>query len=326
MGLSLSSPLVASSSPLCDNVENIKRMEDAGAGAVVLQSLFEEQVVFEQQQLDTYLLKGTEQFAESLTYLPDYDTYHFTTTNYLEHIRKCKSSVNIPIIASLNGITRSGWIRYARDIQDAGADALELNIFFLPEDPRMSSEEVEANYAGLVQDIIKSVNIPVAVKLNPYLSAIPYMLNRFEKVGASAVVLFNRFYQPDIDLNTLELVPKLKLSTSDELGLRIRWTGLVYNKISIDIAITGGVHTATDSLKSIAAGASVAMMTSALLKKGIEHLNTVNNSIASWLEENKYDSIRSFKGTMSRASAGQTDAYVRANYMKILRSYSPGQE
>jgi dihydroorotate dehydrogenase (fumarate) len=190
----------------------------------------------------------------------------------------------------------------------------------------MSSEEVEANYAGLLQDIIKSVNIPVAVKLNPYLSAIPYMLSRFEKIGASAVVLFNRFYQPDIDLNTLQLVPKLELSTSNELGLRLRWTGLVYNKISIDIAITGGVHTAVDSLKCLAVGASVAMMTSALLINGIEHIQIVNDSIANWLEENKYDSIKSFIGIMSKASAGQTDAYVRANYMKILKSYSLGQE
>ena len=322
MGLSLESPLVASSSPLCANLDNVKKLEDAGAGAVVMQSLFEEQIIFEQQQLDTYMQKGTEQFAESLTYLPDLGSYQFTTTEYLEHINKCKNSLNIPVIGSLNGISRSGWIRYAREIQEAGADALELNIFFLPDDPRMSSEEVEANYIGLVQDVVKSISIPVAVKLNPYLSAIPYMLSRFEKAGARAVVLFNRFYQPDIDLKTLELVPKLKLSNSDELGLGLRWTGLVFNKIDIDMAITGGVHTAIDSLKCMAVGARVSMMTSALLEKGIQYLGTIRAEMIDWLEENGYDSIKSIQGIMSRSSTGQSGTYVRANYMQILGSYS----
>jgi dihydroorotate dehydrogenase (fumarate) len=321
MGLSLKSPLVASSSPLWANVDNVKKAEDAGAGAVVLQSLFEEQVVLEQQQHNTYLQKGTEQFAESLTYLPDLGNYKFSTSEYLEHIRKCKKSIDIPIIGSLNGISRGGWIRYAREIQEAGADALELNIFFLPEDPRMSSEEVEANYIGLMLDVTKSVTIPVAIKLNPYLSAIPYMLSRFADVGASAVVLFNRFYQPDIDLIKLELVPKLKLSTSDELGLRLRWTGLVYNKIPLDIAITGGVHTSIDALKCMAVGARVAMMTSVLLEKGIQYLQKIQFEMTDWLEKNGYDSIESIQGIMSRTSAGQLDAYVRANYLQILGSY-----
>lgn len=321
MGISLESPLVASSAPLWANLDNVKKLEDAGAGAVVLQSLFEEQVICEQQQLDTYLQKGTELFAESLTYLPDLGSYQFTGSEYLEHIRKCKNSVGIPVIGSLNGTSRSGWIRYAREIQQAGADALELNIFFLPEDPRMSSEEVEANYIGLVKEVAQSVTIPVAVKLNPFLSAIPYMLSRFENAGAGAVVLFNRFYQPDIDLKTLELVPKLKLSNSDELGLRLRWTGLVFNKISIDIAVTGGVHTAIDSLKCMVVGARVAMMTSVLLQKGIPYLKTIRSGMIEWLEENGYDSVKAIQGIMSRTSTGQTDSYVRANYMQILGSY-----
>jgi dihydroorotate dehydrogenase (fumarate) len=321
MGLSLKSPLVASSSPLCANVDNIKRMEDAGAGAVVLHSLFEEQVNFEQMQLDTYLQKGTEQFAESLTYLPDIGNYKFTTNQYLEHIRKCKDSVKMPVIGSLNGISRSGWIRYAREIQDAGADALELNVFYLPDDPRMSSEEVESNYIGLIKDVTESVIIPVAVKINPFLSAIPYMLSRFKKTGASAVVLFNRFYQPDIDLDTLKLVPKLKLSTSDELALRLRWTGLVFNKISIDIAITGGVHSASDSLKCIAAGASVAMLTSVLLERGIQYLEMLKSGMVEWLEVHGYESVKSIQGIMSRTASGQSEAYVRTNYLQILGSY-----
>ncbi len=321
MGIPLSSPIVASSSPLWSSIDNVKKLEDAGGAAVVLPSLFEEQVNFEQRFLEVNLQKGTEQFAESLTYLPDMGTYTFTTTQYLEHVRRCKQSVNIPVIGNLNGISRSGWLRFAREIQDAGADGLELNIYYLPVDPRMSSEEVESNYTGIVNDIVKTVNIPVSVKLNPYLSAIPYMLKELERAGASAVVLFNRFYEPDIDLKNLELVPTLKLSTSDELGLRLRWTGLVYNNISVDIAITGGVHTAEDCLKCVASGASAVMMTSVILKKGISYLGEIRDGISEWLDENDYDSIKSFRGVMSRTSSGQTDAYVRANYMKILGSF-----
>jgi len=326
MGFTLKTPVVASSSPLCAKIENIKKMEEAGVGAVVLQSLFEEQVILEQQQLNTYLQQGTEQFAESLTYLPDLGNYKFSTAQYLEHIRKCKDSVDIPIIGSLNGISRGGWIRYAREIEQAGADALELNIFYFPSDPRMTSEEVEANYIGLVQDIVRSVTIPVAIKLNPYLSAIPYMLSRFENVGAMAAVLFNRFYQPDIDLRTLEVVPNLKLSTSEELRLRLRWTGLVYDKVPIDIAITGGAHSTEDVLKCLAVGASAVMMTSALLKNGISHIAKVNEGINDWLDTNSYESVKSFQGIMSRLHADRPEAYIRANYLQILGSYTHVRE
>lgn len=322
MGFTLKTPVVASSSPLCAKIENIKKMEDAGVGAVVMQSLFEEQVILEQQQLNTYLQQGTEQFAESLTYLPDLGNYKFTTTEYLEHIRKCKDSVDVPVFGSLNGVSRGGWIRYAREIEQAGADALELNIFYLPTDPRMTSEEVESNYIRLVQDVTRSVTIPVAIKLNPYLSAIPYMLSRFENVGATAAVLFNRFYQPDIDLRTLEMVPNLKLSTSDELRLRLRWAGLVYDKIPIDIAITGGAHTHEDVLKCVAVGAGAVMMTSALLKNGVSHITKVNTGINEWLETNGYESVKSFQGIMSRLHADRPEAYVRANYLQILGSYT----
>jgi dihydroorotate dehydrogenase (fumarate) len=318
MGISLKSPLVASSSPLCADVDNIRKMEDAGAGAVILPSLFEEQVIAEQIHLNTYLQQGTEQFAESLSYLPDFSSYKFSTSGYLEHISACKKAVNIPVIGSLNGVSRSGWIRYARDIQQAGADALELNIFFLPEDPRISSEEVESNYTGLVKDVVDSVNIPVAVKLNPFLSSIPYTLKSIQEAGAKAVVLFNRFYQPNIDLKNLTLVLELKLSTSDELRLRLRWAGIVFNKIDTDIGITGGVHTAEDVLKCLAAGANIAMMTSALMKNGIEHLKKMNAQIGEWLEERGYDSVMSFTGIMSETSTGQHEAYTRANYLKMI--------
>ncbi|HEX2957090.1 MAG TPA: dihydroorotate dehydrogenase-like protein [Chitinispirillaceae bacterium] len=318
MGIHLESPLVASSSPLCADLDNIKRLEDAGAGAVILPSLFEEQVIAEQRQLNTYLQQGTEQFAESLSYLPDFNNYKFSTHEYLEHVRACKKAVDLPVIGSLNGISRSGWIHYARDIQQAGADALELNIFFLPEDPRVSSQEVEENYIGLVRDVVDSVSIPVAVKLNSFFSSIPYMIKSLEHTGAEAVVLFNRFYQPDIDLTSLKLVPELKLSTSDELGLRLRWTGLVFKKVKIDIGITGGIHTAIDAMKCLAAGANVAMMTSALMINGINYIKNLNTQIASWLEMNNYDSVKSFTGIMSITSTGQPEAYTRANYLQII--------
>jgi dihydroorotate dehydrogenase (fumarate) len=321
MGLSLCSPLVASSSPLWRDVDNVKQLEDAGAGAVILPSLFEEQVIVEQKQLNRYLQQGTEQFAESLTYLPDFGNYTFTTTEYLENIRKCKESVTIPVIGNLNGISRGGWIRYARNIQEAGADALELNIFYLPEDPHVSSEMIEENYIGLVRDVVKSVTIPVAVKLNPFLSSVPYMLKNISDAGAAGAVLFNRFYQPDIDLKTMKLASELKLSTSDELGLRIRWTGIVYKKVNIDIGITGGVHTTEDCIKCITAGANVAMMTSVLLEKGINFIKTLNTEMAAWLEGSGYASAESIHGIMSIDSTGQPEAYTRANYLHILGSF-----
>ncbi|MBN1601849.1 MAG: dihydroorotate dehydrogenase-like protein [Chitinispirillaceae bacterium] len=321
MGMSLCSPLVASSSPLWENVDNVKQLEDAGAGAVILPSLFEEQIIAEQKALNRYLQQGTEQFAESLTYLPDFGNYRFTTNEYLENIRKCKKAVSIPVIGSLNGISRSGWIRYAHNIQEAGADALELNIFYMPENPDEKSEMVEANYVGLVRDVVDSVTIPVSVKLHPFLSSVPYILKNIRDAGASGAVLFNRFYQPDIDLKNMKLSPCLKLSTSDELGLRLRWTGIVYKKVQIDIGITGGVHTAQDCIKCIAAGANVAMMTSALLEKGINHLKILNTEIADWLQENGYSSLKSLQGVMSIESTGQPEAYTRANYLQILGSY-----
>lgn len=321
MGIALRSPCVASSSPLSGNVDNVKRLEDAGAGAVILPSLFEEQVIFEQKQLNRYLQQGTEQFAESLTYLPDFGNYTFNTTDYLETVRRCKESVDIPVIGSLNGISRSGWIRYAHEIEMAGADALELNMFFLPEDPLVSSDQVEAYYTGLVSAIVSSVKIPVSVKMNPFLSSIPYMVHKIRKAGATGVALFNRFYQPGIDLNGLKLVPELKLSVSDELGLRLRWTGILYKKVDIDIGITGGVHTSEDCLKCLVAGAHVTMMTSVLLEKGIGHITRLNHEISVWLEEHGYTSVALIRGILSVISSGQPEAYTRVNYLQIIGSY-----
>jgi dihydroorotate dehydrogenase (fumarate) len=321
MGLQLKNPLVASASPLCEDVDNIKRMEDAGAAAVVLHSLFEEQITLEEQTLNQYLLQGTEHFAEALTYFPDVEDFKFAPDEYLDHIRKAKQSVEIPIIGSLNGISSGGWIRYAQEIASAGADALELNIYYLPTDPDKTSQEVEDSYIELVKVISKKLKIPVAVKLNPYLSSIPYLSKKLCEAGASALVYFNRFYQPDLDVETLEVRPNLKLSNSDELLLRLRWVAILYARIDVDFAITGGVHTGEDVVKTIMAGAKVAMMTSALLKKGIDYLQSLRANLVEWMEAHNYETIKAMQGVMSQKSVAEPAAFERANYMKVLKSF-----
>ena len=322
MGIPLKNPLVASSSPLCTSIDNIKKMEDEQIAAVILQSLFEEQVILEQRELDTGLLQGTENFAEALTYLPDFGTYRFASSGYLEQIRKAKEAVDIPVIGSLNGISTGGWIKYAKEIQDAGADALELNLYYLPTRPDISSQQVENNYVKLVKEVTSRIQIPAAIKISFFLSSIPDIVSKFADSGASALVLFNRFYQPDLDLESLNVVPNLKLSTSDELRLRIRWIAILYNKMNIDMAITGGVHTSLDVLKGIASGAKVTMMTSAFLINGIPYAGAVLEGISQWLERNDYKSIRSFQGILSQTSVENPEAYERANYMQVLGSFN----
>jgi dihydroorotate dehydrogenase (fumarate) len=322
MGIKLRNPLVASSSPLCRNIGNIKRMEDAGLAAVVLQSLFEEQVLLEQRDLNTYLLQGTEHFAESLTYLPDFGAYRFAGSDYLEQIRKAKEAVDIPVIGSLNGVSSTGWVKYAREIQEAGADGLELNIYYLPTNPAMTSQQVERNYIALVREVSSKIGIPVAVKLGFFLSSIPNMIAQCAGAGASAVVMFNRFYQPDLDLTTLKAVPNLTLSSSQELRLRIRWTGILYKKVDIDMAVTGGVHTPEDVLKCVASGAQAAMMTSALLIGGIPHATSVIQGVVRWLGDHEYESLHLLRGTLSRECVENPEAFERANYMQVLGSYT----
>ena len=321
LGLTLKNPLVVSPSPLCEKIDNIRQMEDAGASAVVLPSLFEEQITLESHHLDRYLSHGTESFAESLTYLPDMIDYNLGPDGYLELIRRAKFVVDIPIIGSLNGVSTGGWITYAKKIEEAGADALELNTYYIPTDPELTGAQVEQMYLDLVRDVKASVRIPVAIKLSPNFSAIPNMARRLDQAGADALVMFNRFYQPDFDLENLEVVPSLILSGPYELLVRLTWVAVVYGHIRADLAITGGVHTALDVLKAMMVGARVAMMTSALLTHGIGHLNTVRADLLTWMEQHEYESIRQMQGSMSHRSVANPAAFERANYMKVLSSY-----
>jgi dihydroorotate dehydrogenase (fumarate) len=322
LGLQLKNPLVVSPSPLSEELGNIRRMEDSGASAVVLHSLFEEQLLVDSQDLDRFLSSGTESFAESLSYFPDLRQYKLGPEEYLELIRKAKAAVKIPVIGSLNGVSTGGWITFAKKIQEAGADALELNVFYVPTDPELSGGQVEQMYCDLVRDMRASVKIPVAVKLGPYFSAMASLAQKLDKAGASGLVLFNRFYQPDFDLEKLEVTPNLVLSSSLELRLRLTWVGILSGRIKADMAITGGVHTATDVVKCMMAGAKVAMMTSALLKNGIEHMRGVLTGLSAWMEEKEYASVKQMQGSMSQKKVAQPAAFVRANYMKVLRSYA----
>lgn len=321
LGLTLKNPLVVSPSPLCEKIDNIRQMEDAGASAVVLPSLFEEQITLESHHLDRYLSHGTESFAESLTYFPDMIDYNLGPDGYLELVRRAKFVVDIPVIGSLNGVSTGGWITYAKKIEEAGADALELNTYYIPTDPDLTGAQVEQMYLDLVRDVKASVRIPVAIKLSPNFSAIPNMARRLDQAGADALVMFNRFYQPDFDLENLEIVPSLILSGSYELLVRLTWVAIVYGHVRADLAITGGVHTALDVLKAMMVGARVAMMTSALLTHGIGHLNTVRADLLTWMEQHEYESIRQMQGSMSHRSVANPAAFERGNYMKVLSSY-----
>jgi dihydroorotate dehydrogenase (fumarate) len=326
LGLALRSPLVASASPLSESVDNIRRMEDAGAAAVVLHSLFEEQITLESNQLDSYLSRGTESYAESLTYFPDMHHYNLGPDAYLEHVRRAKAAVGIPVIGSLNGVSTGGWIGFAKKIEEAGADALELNVYYIPTDPAMTGARVEQTYVDLVRDVTASVRIPVAVKLGHAWSAMANVAARLDAAGAGALVLFNRFYLPDFDLDNLEVVPRLTLSSSWEILVRLHWVAILHGHVRADLAVTGGVHTAPDVLKAMMAGARVAMMTSALLEHGIGHLAAVRGELLAWMEAHEYESIRQMQGSMSYRSVRDPAAFERANYMKVLSSYALGTD
>jgi dihydroorotate dehydrogenase (fumarate) len=322
LGLKLKSPLVASSSPMCADVGNVRRLEDAGAAAVVLHSLFEEQLAVDSDELDRYLTEGNEISAESVTHFPELTHRVMGPDAYLAHIAKCKEAVKIPIVASLNGATQGGWLRFAKQMEQAGADALELNIYNIPVNPAVSGEAVEQQYVDLVRSVREQVKIPVAVKLGPYFSSMANMAGKLDAAGANGLVLFNRFYQPDFDLEALEVVPNLILSNSHELLLRLNWIAVLYGTVKADLALTGGVHSAADVIKSMMAGAKVAMMTSALLKRGIAYLDTLASELLVWMGEHEYDSIRQMQGSMSRNAVPQPAAFERANYMKVLSSYA----
>ena len=322
LGLELKNPLVVSASPLTEELDNIRRMEDAGAAAIVMHSLFEEQITLESHWLDRNLSAGTESFGESLTYFPDLTSYNLGPEGYLEHLRKAKQAVAVPIIGSLNGSSMGGWTDYAKKIEQAGADALELNIFYIATDGDLPGEKVEQKYYELAAHVKASVKIPVAVKLGLYFSSVPNLAKRLDAVGVDALVLFNRFYQPDFDLENLEITPRLILSSPYELLVRLHWVAILYGRIKADMAITGGVHSAMDVLKAMMAGARVSMMTSALLKNGIPHLTTVREELLAWMEEHEYESIRQMQGSMSQRAVSDPSAFVRANYVKVLSSYA----
>jgi len=322
LGMQLRNPIVASASPLSESLDNIRRLEDHGIGAIVLPSLFEEQLDIESEAVDSDLSRGAEEFAEAVTYLPELTTYNLGPDGYLNLIHKAKTSVRVPIIASLNGVSPRGWIRYAREMEQAGADAIELNIYSLVADPGRTGMEVEQDYCDLVSVVTHSVNVPVAVKLSHFFTAAANMAKRLDASGADALVLFNRFYQPDLDIETLEVVPNLTLSHPTELLLRLHWVAVIFGHVQADLAITGGVHSATDIVKSVMAGARVAMMASALLKNGVGYLDSVGEDLVRWMEEHEYGSIGQMCGSMSQRNVPDPTAFERANYMKVLSSYA----
>jgi len=322
LGLKLKGPIVVSSTPLSESIDNVRRMEDAGAAAIVLTSLFEEQLALESRALDEDLSRGTESFAESLGYLPDLNDYRMTQEVYLEHLRRAKSAVGIPIMASLNGATTGGWIRYAKDMEQAGADAIELNTYALATDRKQSSGDLESQLVALVTAVIGAVNVPVAVKLSSSFTSLPHLVARLEDAGAKGVVLFNRFYQPDFDIEALEVRPTLHFSTPSELLPRLHWAAILFGQMKIDLAITGGVHSAEDVLKWIMAGAGVTMMCSALHIHGIEHIGRVLADLEYWLQKREYSSLWETRGSLSRISVPDTSPFDRGNYIKTLSSYS----
>jgi dihydroorotate dehydrogenase (fumarate) len=323
MGLKLKHPVVASASPLSYTIDGIRAIEEGGASAIVLYSLFEEQIEGESHMLDHYLSYGTETFAEALDYFPDLDHYNVGPEQYLNLIRAAKAEVSVPIIASLNGVSAGGWIEYATRMEEAGADALELNIYYIATDPAMSSAEVEELYLNIVRGVRAAVKIPIAVKVGPYFSSFANMAVRLVEAGADALVIFNRFYQPDLDLEALEVVPNLILSRSDELRLPLRWTAILHGRIETDIAITSGVHTHEDVLKGLMAGAAVTMMTSEMLRNGAGRVNEIIGGLRQWMDEHEYLSVEQMRGSMSQRNVAQPDAFMRANYMKVLQSWQP---
>jgi dihydroorotate dehydrogenase (fumarate) len=322
LGLKLNGPIVVSSTPISESIENVCRIEEAGASAIVLTSLFEEQLALESRALDDDLSRGTESFAESLDYLPDLGDYRMTHEGYLEHLRQSKDAVDIPIMASLNGATTGGWVRFAKEMEEAGADAVELNTYALATDKTQTSFDLELQLLELVDNVCRAVKIPVAVKLSQSFTSIPNLVARLEDAGARGVVLFNRFYQPDFDIETLEVRPSLHFSTPSELLPRLHWAAILFGHTNIDIGITGGVHSAEDVLKSIMAGGNVAMMASALHIHGIEHIERVLADMRYWLEKREYTSLAETRGCLSRRSVPDTSPFDRGNYIKTLSSYS----
>lgn len=321
LGLELKNPLVASASPLSEKVETVKKLEEAGIAAIVMYSLFEEQIIHESMELDHYLDYGTDSYAEALTYLPDIGRYSIGPEKYLLHLKKVKESVSIPVIGSLNGVSAGTWVEYARKIEAAGADALELNIYYLPFETKLTSEDLEDTYVNFVSKVRSKINIPLAVKIGPYFTGMGNVCNKLVQAGADGLVLFNRFYQPDFDLEELETYPNLVLSTSQELRLPLRWIALLYGRVKTDFALTSGVHSAEDVLKAMMAGAKVAMLASALLKHGPGRASEILADLEQWMKTHDYTSIRQMQGSMSEQATHNPHALRRSNYIKELNSF-----
>ncbi len=321
MGLKLKNPIVASASPLSGTLDSIKQMEDAGVSAMVMFSLFEEQIRQENAAFDYLIESGTESFAESLSYFPSVDDYHVGPENYLNLIRRASESVNIPIIGSLNGVTNEGWIDYAKQIQQAGAKGLELNIYYIPADLEMSGRDVEQRYLDILRAVKSAVTIPVALKLSPFFSSMGNMARQFDQAGADALVLFNRFYQPDFDIEQLEVASTLEYSTPNEIRLPLLWIAVLYGRVKASLAATRGVHSPDEVVKYLLAGADVVMVASALLEHGPNFTKTLLNGLQEWMEPRNYSSLQKMKGAMSRQHVINPSAFERANYIKILESY-----
>lgn len=326
LGLALKNPLVVSSSPLTYELDSLKRLEAAGAGAIVLYSLFEEQIELAEMGFTSYYKQHADELPEALRHVANMKEYNQGAGRYLAHIYQARQALSIPVIGSLNGYYSSGWTRYARLIEAAGADALELNIYYLPTKAHITAGEVEQMYIDLVRDVTASVRIPVSVKLSPYFSAMANFAHRLVGAGAHGLVLFNRFYQPDFDIVNRAIIPSLDLSTSSELRLRLRWVALLAQHIKADLAITGGVHTVEDVVKGLMAGANVVMMTSVLIQKGIDYLTTLTDGLAGWLDANAYHSVSEIRGLLSHAQIGDSAALERANYLNVLRTAATKDE
>ncbi len=323
MGLTLKHPVVPSASPLSKDLDGMRRLEDAGASAIVMYSLFEEQIDAESHRLDHFLSYGEESYAEAISYFPDLDSYNVGPDSYLEQIAAAKQALSIPVIASLNGVSRGGWTRYARLMQDAGADAVELNVYYIPTDPNLTSSAVEQMYVEVLEDVKSGVSIPVAIKVGPAFSAFANVAARLGEAGADGLVLFNRFYQPDFDLENLEVVPHLVLSDSDELRVPLRWTAILYGRITPDIAITSGVRNGQDALKAMMAGAKIVQVASELLHHGPKRIAGIVDEMTAWMEEKEYESVQQMQGSMSQKNVAEPAAFERANYMKMLSSWRP---
>ncbi|HEX5840699.1 MAG TPA: dihydroorotate dehydrogenase-like protein [Anaerolineales bacterium] len=321
LGLRLKNPLVASASPLSKKVERAQKLEDAGIGAVVMYSLFEEQIIHESLELDHYLSRGTDAFPEALSHLPDGGLYAVRPETYLNQVAGLKKALTVPVIGSLNGVSRGGWTSYARRIEEAGADALELNLYFISTDVDMTSADIEEMQVELVAEVKSSITIPLAVKISPFVTSIPNFAKRLVDAGADGLVLFNRFYQPDFDLDELEIVHSLDLSTSAELRLPLRWISILSGKVNTDFALTSGVHTHKDVLKAMMAGAKIAMMASTLLYNGEQYVGPLLGELEHWMKEHEYTSIQQMQGSMSQQAVKEPAAFERANYMKVLNSF-----